>query len=1106
MKKNDFSHWQQFVKRYAKHFLVSQLTCILMLCGFSQSYSNEYGQTGITLSLNNVEYRKVFTAIERQSEYKFVYNDDLLPNDKRVSINVVNQPIETLLENIFKGTALKYKFFNQNSIAIGLAQVQQQVPIKGKVTAADDGQPIAGANVKIKGSIGGTITDMDGNFSIAAPEGATLVFSSIGYLTVEKIVGSVTFLNITLEASNQGLNEVVVIGYGTQRKREITGSVSSIKVSDIKDLQVTSIDQALQGKAAGVQVTNNTGAPGSFVQIRIRGTNSISGSNEPLYIVDGVPINNTLTGSFQAGNDQINGMAGLNPDDIETIDILKDASTASIYGARAANGVVLITTKRGKAGTNVVSFNLTSGVQQQNRRYDLLNSEQYAIISNELRARLRPNSDAFFKTTPTTNTNWQDEVFQTGAFSNANLSMRGGSEKSTYAINGGVFDQKGTIINSRFRRYSVRSNMDVNLNAKLKVGTNIFFSRTINNRLRNDGGPNAQDAFNGNNRFGPNVLSSALVFNPAVKVFNADGTYALDTVAGNSNPVALAKEANLISRNLRIIGNVFGDYKITKDLKFRTNFGIDIRNENEDFFFPPSPAAAGSGRASARSFNEDLYILENTLNYNKLFAQKHQLDFLAGFSIQESNRRDGLAEASGLTNAQAQVVDGPLTKGSSNISSNGIISYITRGQYNYQQKYFFTLASRVDASSRFGSENKYAFFPSASAGWIVSDEKFLTDSKIINFFKIRGSYGVTGNQEIQNFGYLGRISLNAPYLGVSGANAINIENNNYGWESTTQANIGFDLSFLTNRATLSVDYYNKKTKNLILDIPLPLTTGFNDRPGNVGDLQNTGLELLLNTENIKTKFKWNTSFNISFNKNKILKLVGGKDITQGSFGYSNIAREGEQLSFFLYQVEDKVDPATGVMLRKDINNDGVINDADRSIVGSPLPIHIGGLTNNFAYSGFDLSVFFQWSYGNKIYNQTREFIEGYGDGFANSTTSVLRRWRNPGDITNVPFVGPNNNATGYASARFLEDGSFLRLKNVSLGYTLKSSFLKRINASSARIGLSAQNLLTFTNYTGFDPEVNAFTGTSQFNNIAQGFDNASFPQAKTLVMSLNVNF
>ena len=982
----------------------------------------------------------------------------------------------------------------------------QEIKISGKVIG-ENAESLPGVSVKLKGSAGGTQTKADGVYSLTVPSPQSiLVFSYLGYSTQEIVVGGRNIINIDLKEDKTKLDEVIVVGYGTQRRRDVTGAVSSIKINDIKDLQITSIDQALQGKAAGVQVVNNTGAPGSFVQIRIRGTNSLSGSNEPLYIVDGVPINNTLTGSYQAGNDQINGMAGLNPADIESIDILKDASTASIYGARAANGVVLITTKRGRPGSSDVSFSLNSGVQQQNRRYDMLNSQQYAIMANELRASLNPNSPPAFSQLPTVNTNWQDEVFQTGLFNNANLAFTGGTEKLTYAVTGGLFDQKGTMINSAFKRYSLRSNVDINLSPKLKIGTNLFFSRSANNRLRNDGGPNFQDSFNGNNVFGPNVLSSALVYNPAISVFNVDGTYAIDSIASNSNPVALAKEANLVSRNSRIIGNFFGNYQIANNFKFRTNFGIDVRTENEDFFFPPNPAALGSGRASSRSFNENLYVFENTFNYNKLFDETHQVDVLAGFTVQESNRRSGLATAAGLTNAQVQTVYGPLTAGSSGITGNGIISYISRAQYNFKEKYFATFSARVDASSRFGSANKYAFFPAGSVGWIVSDENFLKDSKAINFFKIRASYGLTGNQEIGDFSFLGRIGLNSPYLGASGAQASNIEDNNYGWETTAQSNIGFDAAILNSRATLSVDYYLKKTRDLILDIPLPRTTGFGSRPGNVGDLQNSGVEFLLNTVNLKNKFKWNTSFNISFNRNKILKLVNGQDIFQGSFGYSNIAREGEQLSFFLYQVEDKVNPATGKMVRKDINSDGQINDNDRSIVGSPLPVHFGGITNTFAYKNFDLNVFFQWSFGNKIYNQTREFIEGYGDGFYNSTTSALRRWKKPGDITDVPYIGRDNGATGYASDRFLEDGSYLRLKNLSFGYNLKPATLKRFGAKTARLAVSAQNLLTFTNYSGYDPEVNAFTGNGQFNNIAQGFDNGSFPQAKTLVLSLNLNF
>ena len=446
MKKNYHLKLQKNVKGCAKQLFKLKLTFIFLLGGFLQAYSFGFAQPNITLNLKNVELRKVFFVIEKQTPYKFVYNDDLIPAGIKVSINVVNQSIEPLLKEILKGTNLKYKFFNDNSIAIGSSNVsEQRIPITGKVIDRD-GMPISGVNVKIKGLTGNeTVTDNQGNFSINANEGTILVFSYLGFETAEKLVSSNnSVINITLQPNNSQLDQVVVVGYGTQRKRDITGAVSSIKINDIKDLQITSIDQALQGKAAGVQVVNNTGAPGSFVQIRIRGTNSLSGSNEPLYIVDGVPINNTLTGSYQAGNDQINGMAGLNPADIESIDILKDASTASIYGARAANGVVLITTKRGKPGSADVGFSLNSGVQQQNRRYDLLNSQQYAIMANELRASLDPNRPPAYSKLPTVNTNWQDEIFQTGLFNNANLAFTGGTEKLTYAVTGGI-DRKSVV-------------------------------------------------------------------------------------------------------------------------------------------------------------------------------------------------------------------------------------------------------------------------------------------------------------------------------------------------------------------------------------------------------------------------------------------------------------------------------------------------------------------------------------------------------------------------------------------------------------------------------------------------------------------------------------
>ncbi len=1110
MKINDACHLNHpFATGIIKLLRIMKLTAFFLIVTFLHARSEGFGQPNVTLSIKNAELPKIFSEISKKTALKFIYSDDLLPANKRFSVEVTAQPLNIVLDNLFKGSGLAYKFFNTNLVVIGTANfINEQGQVTGRIVGAD-GLPLSGASIRVKGSSAGTSTNADGRFSITAPDGAVLVISSVGYITVERSVNGISELTVTLQVRNVDLNQVVVIGYGSQKKRDVSSAIATISAADIKDLRVTSLDQALQGKVAGVQVTNNTGAPGSFVQIRVRGTTSLSAGNEPLYVVDGVPINNTLTGAYQAGNDQINGMAGINPNDIESIEILKDASAAAIYGSRAANGVVLISTKRGKPGKSTVGINVNSGTSAQPRRYDLLNASQYAIMANELQARNNPGQPPIYKTTPTTNTNWQDEIFTTGKFTDANLNFTGGSDKIQYAISGGLFDQTGTVINSRFRRYSFRSNFDLKVNDRIKVGTNLYFARTINDRLRNDGGPNFQDAFNGNNVFGPNIISSALVFNPTFPVFNPDGTYTRDTLNGNSNPVALANEANLISKNLRLIGNFFGELAITNSLKFRTNLGLDLRTENEDFFFPPNPAALGSGRASSRTFNELLSIVENTLNYKKDFGSRQSLDLLGGFTVQQSNRRSSLATASGLTNGVVQTVGGPLTSGSSGITSNGILSYIGRANYNFDRKYYVSLAGRVDGSSRFGADNKYAFFPSASVGWIVSDEKFLSSSKAIDFLKLRASYGTTGNQEYGDFDYLGIIAITnpgSPYLGQLGATAQNIDDNKYSWESTKQFNVGFDLSLLKNRVNIVVDYYQKKTDKLILFIPLPNTTGFGGRFGNAGSLENKGIEFTLNTNNTVGKFKWNTSFNISSNKVKITELVNGQDITQGSFGYSNIAREGEQLSFFLFQTEDRVDPATGKVVVKDINKDGLINGDDRSIVGSPLPKFIGGITNTFQYKGIDLSVFFQWSYGNKIYNQTREFVEGWGGNYYNTSTAGLDRWKKAGDITGVPFIGNDNNAAGYASTRFLEDGSYLRMKNITLGYYFSGKMLKEAGMSSARIYISAQNLLTFTDYKGFDPEVNHFTGNSQFNNIALGFDNASYPQARTVVAGITINF
>lgn len=984
------------------------------------------------------------------------------------------------------------------------------VTVKGRVTDKANGQGLPGVNVTVKNTSTGTITDADGDYTLKTPGDGTLVFSFIGYISQTVAVGDKTVINTVLAEDVESLKEIVVIGYGTQERRDLTSSVSSVTAKEIEKLPVTGLDQALQGRAAGVEVVNNSGAPGSGVQVRIRGNTSLSGSNEPLYVVDGVTINNTQSGYGAAGGDKLNGMAGINPADIESIDVLKDAAATSIYGARGGNGVVIITTKKGKAGIPKISFNTYYGVQNVVRKLDVLNSTEFADLINELE--IRRGNNPIFQLLPTISTNWQDEIFRQASQYSANVSVSGGTDKSRYLISGGYFKQEGTLINTQFDRLNFRINLENDLSNRVKVGTNVMLSNANNNRSRNDG--TIDNVFDRN--FAPSVIATALTFSPAIPVRNPNGSFGLDTVTRNisSNPVALATLPIIRANIFRIIGNVFAEVKLREDLTFRTNWGTDIRYDRENYFLPPNalnPINAGSfnsGNANVSTLQEVFWQTENYLTYKKTINEVHNFTALAGFSLQENNTATTSASSQNFASPLVTVVSaGSLITGINEFRTSwGFSSYFTRFNYDYRGRYLVQFTVRTDGSSRFGNNKKYGFFPSGSVGWRVSDEKFMKGITLISDLKLRASWGITGNAEFgDNFGSRSTIGYGPLYLGIGnavGVTPIRLANNDLRWERTIQNNYGLDFSALNGRISFTADYYVKDTRDLLLFVSLPATTGFGGTFQNIGRMRNSGIEFSLRSENIVgSGLTWNTQFNIGFNRNKIVALASNNDIRAGT----NVARIGNPISFIVFDLGNPiVSPQTGLL-----QNPGDSPNRSEILGGSPFPKFTGGLTNNFAYKGFDLSVFLQFVYGNKIYNGTRSSIEDMR-GFYNGSKRLLGRWKNPGDITDIPVasLAPEvvRTNSGFNSVRYLEDGSFLRVKNVTLGYNVPAKLSKKISIERMRIYASGQNLFVFTKYLGFDPEVNAVTGNDLFSNIARGLDNGTYPQARTIVMGINVDF
>jgi TonB-dependent starch-binding outer membrane protein SusC len=1002
--------------------------------------------------------------------------------------------------------------------ASSLAQKTQTVT--GTVTA-DTGEKLPGVSVLIKGSTNGTTTDADGKYSIAANEDATLVFSFIGMKTEEIKVGQQTIIDLSMVTDVAQLDEVVVVGYGTQKKSDVTGSVASVSAKEIKATPITGLAQAMQGRAAGVQVSQISNAPGGGVSVRIRGGNSLRGNNEPLYVIDGFPILNE------------NGPT-INPNDIESIDILKDASATAIYGSRGANGVVIITTKRGKTGKTTIDFESYYGMQTVRKKLDMLNATELAELVNEGIENVnadnvgKPGFPRPLAFTPEQiaelgeGTNWQDEIFRSAPQQNYQLSLSGGDDKSQFMISGNYFSQDGIVLNSNYDRGSLRVNLDRKLSQKLKFSNSLNLVHSSGNAVNtdNDGGSNA------------GVVYGALNFSPTIPVFAEDGSYSIDNRPGAikiSNPVALAELTKNKTTNTRILGNMSADWEMIEGLKLKVLVGANIVNTKNAQYIPRTVyAGVGASGSAAISSTQSLnWLNENTLTYQKTINDVHAVTALLGYTVQHLYSEDFRASAQNFPNdivdynnlGYAQQVN-PSTSGS---NEWGLVSYIARVNYGYNERYLATLTARVDGSSRFGAGNKRAVFPSGSLAWRISKENFLSNVKTVSDLKLRVGVGVTGNQEIPTFSSLAALGTANYNFGNSlaiGYAPTRIANPNLQWEPTAQSNIGLDLGLFTNRIVLTADYYKKKTTKLLYDVPLPITTGYSTSLQNVGSIGNEGIELSLSTVNIERAFKWNTNFNISANKNEILNLgsITG-DVPSGQasghlqLSNSGILRVGEPLGVFfglktdgIFQNQAEVDASAQKTAKPgdrrfvDQNADGAINASDRVILGYAQPKFSFGFTNNFSFKGFDLTVFLQGVQGNSVFNVNRFELESM-TGVSNQSTVVLDRWTPENPSNEIPRA-TSQGVPYQVTDRQIEDGSYIRLKNIQLGYTFSGSVLEKLKISNVRLYVSGQNLVTITDYTGFDPEVSRFGGDA----FSFGTDYGSYPVAKMWLAGVNLSF
>lgn len=977
----------------------------------------------------------------------------------------------------------------------------QNILVTGTVLEKDSDLGIPGVNILVKSSSRGTVADIDGKFSIEVPNGQVLTFSSIGFQSQELSIRpkNSSNLKIYLSESATDLGEVVVTGYGAQSKKTISSTVTSVNAAELKEIPVPSADQLLQGKAAGVQVSAGSGVPGAGIFVRVRGTTSINAANNPLYIIDGVFINNENLSTASLGGQSTNPLADLNPNDIESIDILKDANATAIYGARGANGVVLITTKRGKINEpSSISFNTYFGLAKAPKIYETVNAPQEAELINETfindggefgKRPFRPASEGGMGLPEEQTTYYRiPDVFQTGLTQSYDVSLSGGSEKSKYFIGGGYFNQEGIVKPAGFERYSGRFNFDQAINSKLMVGTStsISHSKRVHSK---------------NNDSALGVINSSLYLPTYLPVYNEDGSYAKHGIFDNH--LALIENLDLTALSNRLVSNLYADYEIIEGLTLRSSWSIDY-NKYEDRSYNNTLIGAGQPQGNASRYTSEVTTLinEQVLSYNKRLGRDF-LNILLGNTIQQTNSSYlNLTGQNFPSNDFKEIGSSSLQTGSTSASSYGLLSFFSRASYNIQNKYGLDASVRADASSRFGSSNRWGYFPSLGASWVLSEEAFAKDLPF-NLIKLRANIGITGNQNgINDFASLGLWRAGNNYLQKPGISPQQLANPDLRWETTRQWNIGLDLAFLQNKIQVEANYYDKFTSDLLVQVPVAGKLGFTSIFENLGEISNKGVELSINTTNIERQgLVWTTAFNIARNVNKIEYLP--VPITQHSRDWVRMEEGNSMYSFWVYD-QLYVDPQTGDAVFRDVNNDGQITAEDRIIKGNAAPDFFGGLTNTLTYKNIDFSFLFNYEVGADILNLNRFFMEhgGTRNGSITFLPGQLDRWQQPGDITDIPRLTRKGNNYTLPSSRLISDGSFLRLRSVSVGYTIPAETLNRLRIQRARIYVQGTNLWTLTSYEGLDPEVNVAEG----NQNVRGIDHATVPQPRSFQVGLNLTF
>lgn len=1042
------------------------------------------------------------------------------------------------------------------SPACGLMAQSAKNVVSGKITAAEDGEPLIGATISEKGTTNGTTTDASGNFKLNISANATVVVSFIGYISQEIAVGNRSTLNVTLKSDQQQLQDVVVVGYGTQRKKDLTGSIVNLTSKDLVPVpSATSVDQMMQGKVAGVQITQTSGAPGGNVNVVVRGISSITGGNSPLYVVDGYAIGTGGGGSdlssfasnsysasgiaSSSSTNRINPLSIINPADIESIQVLKDASATAIYGSRGANGVIIITTKRGKIGKPTISFEHSTGVQELAKKLKLLTPRQYAEFvaegrdnawvfaggkatdPNSVRSTATQVKPEFRNPEQFANqgygTDWQDVIFRKGMVNNYQLSANGTSKDVSYYISGGYYTNKGIIIGSDFNKFTLRTNIDAHLTERLKIGASFSGAYSYGNFARAEG----HLQYRG-------LISAALASDPTIPVYNPDGTpyseFSSPTGIPVENPVVIAAEFSDKRNNSNVFTNNYIQYELAPGLVLKTSVGVNYSNNVTRLWKSSKVGLATSRTGQATAGSTEIksmnWLNENTINYRHKFGQ-HDVDALAGYTVQKNSDEILQAGATGFsTDYVPYLAAGTVSSGTNYISEWAMMSWLARVNYTYAGKYLLTATIRQDGSSRFGAKNRWGTFPSVSLAYRLSDEAFMKSAGFISDLKLRASYGIAGNNLIPNYATQGLLSVSRTVANgqiVPGIVPSSLANDMLTWELSRQTNLGLDLSLFQNRLSFTFDAYRAYKKDLLLNVTLPAASGFSSSVQNIGEVENKGLELTINSQNIaKGPFQWSTDFNISWNRNKVLALnsAAARIVTSDY----QVAQVGYPISSFrllnilgIFQTQEEVNNSPkqnpnvqpGDYRYQDVDGNGTVNTSDKTIVGSPWPKFTWGLGNRFSYRNFSLSVSLNGSYGNQIYFQGGE-VSLNDAGVQNQLAAIADRWHSPSN----PGAGlytraiRNDYAFGFSAGttKYLFDGSYTRIRDVNLSYSFPANVIGKLKLQALSVYADVTNLYTFTNYPGYDPE-----GSTGGDNLAKsGVDFFSYPNPRTYTLGLRI--